>query len=237
MRPGLLALLAMVSGCTCPRHPAETPPSPAQAAAPAAQAAAPAPAPVPAAPPAITAPWRDDFARAELGPDWHPTASVYRLENRAVRAQKAYNHPLWLRRQLPRDVVIELEATSYSPAGDIKVEVFGDGQSYATTRGAYRATGYVLIFGGWHNSVSVLARMDEHGSDRKERRDVRVIPGRTYRWKIVRKGNKISWWIDEQPFLEYDDPAPLAGPGHEHFGINNWESDVAISNLRIAPAP
>jgi hypothetical protein len=233
VRRSALTLFALLGGCTCPAHPPDLRPLPGSISP---GATAPARAHVPAAN-AITAPWRDDFARSSLGNDWYPTSPVYRLEGGAVRVQKAYNHPLWLTRPLPRDVVVELEATSYSPSGDIKVELFGDGQSYATTRGAYTATGYILVLGGWQNTISAIARIDEHGRDRKERRDFRVEPGRSYAWKIVRKQGKLSWWIDGQLFLEYDDPSPLAGPGHAYFAINNWESDVAIRNLRIAPAP
>ncbi len=56
------------------------------------------------------------------------------------------------------NAVIELDVMSKSAAGDIKLEVWGDGQSYATSRGAYLATSYVFIFGGWGNSVSALCR-------------------------------------------------------------------------------
>jgi hypothetical protein len=154
----------------------------------------------------------------------------------ALRVSHAYNHPLWLSRKLPRDAEITFTARSDSPAGDLKCEVFGDGRSHARTKGAYTATGYMLIFGGWHNRLTVLARLDEHGADRQERSDLRVEPGRRYRWRIVRKGMRLSWWIDDQPVFELDDPAPPAGPGHEHFGFNNWESDVTFDDLRIRPA-
>ena len=71
-------------------------------------------------------------------------------------------------------VNVELDAWSnYDDAGDLKVEVWGDGRSYATSA-SYTATGYVFIFGGWHNQISAIARMNEHGQDRKTRNDVRV---------------------------------------------------------------
>jgi hypothetical protein len=187
--------------------------------------------------PTITAAWKDDFDRVDLGQDWHVTGGNYRLINNTLRIEKAYNHPAWLKRKLPRDVQLEFDVVSYSPAGDIKVEVFGDGKTFATHKGAYTASGYVLIFGGWGNSLSVLARMDEHGNDRKVRRQPKVEIGKTYHWKVIRKGKKLSWFIDGQLFHEYDDEEPLQGPGHEYFGINDWESDVAFSKLRISPAP
>ena len=46
---------------------------------------------------------------------------------------------------------------------------------------------------------------------------------------------KITWTIDQQPFLVLDDPNPLEGPGHEYFGFNNWEADTWFDNLVITP--
>jgi hypothetical protein len=152
--------------------------------------------------------------------------------------QNAYNHPAWLKERLPRDAQIDLDISSKSAAGDIKVELWGDGESFAREKGAYTSTGYVFIFGGWHNSLSVLCRLEEHGAGRKaERADVKVQPGRTYHWTITRKGGSLDWKIDGQPFLAWNDPEPLAGQGHEYLGFNDWESAVTIDNLSIRPAP
>ncbi|MCA9601997.1 MAG: hypothetical protein KC417_08235, partial [Myxococcales bacterium] len=109
--------------------------------------------------------FHDDFNRASLGADWHNTGGPYAIKDGALTISDARNHPLWLKRPLPRDVRIEFDVRSDSPDGDIKVEVFGDGRSYAKTD-SYTATSYVVIFGGWHNRLNVLARMNEHGEDR-----------------------------------------------------------------------
>lgn len=188
--------------------------------------------------PAITAPWSDNFDRDVLGDDYYATSEGYQIKDGALNVRGAFNHPLWLRKPLPRDVVIELDVWSNSAAGDIKVEAFGDGVSHATTKGAYTATGYVFIFGGWGNSKSILARRDEHGKQLavdKTRR--KVVKGQKYRWKITRKGGRVEWHIDGQPFLAYDDASPLEGKGHQYFGFNNWKSDLWFDNLTIAPAP
>src|SRR5216683_2690597 len=52
--------------------------------------------------------------------------------------------------------------------GGCKVEAWGDGKSNAETL-SYTATSYVFILGGWHNMISVIARLDEHGNDRRPR--------------------------------------------------------------------
>lgn len=197
----------------------------------------------PAADPPLKLPFSDSFDRPELGSMWRATnPDAFRIMNGALSAHGAHNQPLWLAGALPRDAVIDLDVWSNSPDGDIKVEVFGDGHSYDPDRGGYVSTGYVLIMGGWHNALSAIARMNEHGHDRKTRSLPRVVPGKRYHWRIVRRGGLLQWFVDDMtaPFLVYDDPAPLAGPGHDHLAIGNWESDAWYDNLEITaagPAP
>lgn len=183
----------------------------------------------------ITAPWTDDFERKEIGPDYHNTGGPYRIENGKLRIKGAYNKPLWLNKPIPRNAEVSFEVRSDSPSGDIKVEIWGDGKTFAKHRGSYLASSYVFIFGGWGNSISALCRLDEHGKDRKERRGVRVVKGKTYKWTIRRKGNNVSWLIDGKPFLAMDDTAPLEGKNHAYFGFNNWSSDLSFDNLSIKP--
>ena len=184
--------------------------------------------------PALRGRFTDRFDRAEIGPNWRDTSGQWRVSDGAVCVEGARNHPLWLRRRLPHDVRIELRARSASPDGDIKVEVFGDGRSYAT-EDSYTATSYVLVFGGWRNRLSAIARMDEHGTDRKTRTAPRVEPDRAYRFRIERRGRRLEWRIDGAPFLEMDDPAPLAGEGHDHFAFNDWDAPVCFDDLEVTP--
>lgn len=190
---------------------------------------------------AITSDFRDDFNRKELGPQYRDTIGRWVVYGGRLRVAKAYNHPLWLKRRLPRNVVIELDTTAYTKDGDIKVELYGDGHSFVDHRGAYKSTGYVLCLGAWKNTKSFIARQLEHPPKGREREfmavrtDFRVKVGRTYHWRIVRQGQEIKWDIDGQPFLSFVDRRPLSGKGHDHFGFNNWESEVAFDNLVIRP--
>ncbi|MCC6749791.1 MAG: hypothetical protein IT371_19145 [Deltaproteobacteria bacterium] len=186
-------------------------------------------------PEVITAPFSDAFDRPELGTAYFNTGGPYELRDGKLAVKGAYNHPLWLKKQLPRDAVIEFDVTSKSRDGDIKVEAWGDGRTHATDKGAYLASSYVFVFGGWGNTISALCRLDEHGADRKTRSDVKVETGRTYRWKIQRKGQKVEWFVDGKPFLSMDDPVPLEGERHAHLGFNNWESELQFDNLKISP--
>jgi hypothetical protein len=186
--------------------------------------------------PPITEAWQHDFDDG-LGDLFFATGDGYRAQAGALSARGAHNHPLWLRKKLPRDVRIELEAWSTEPRGDIKIEVFGDGRSYDADGGAYMATGYAVIFGGWHNTRSMIARLDEHGPDVVQRTEPKVIPKQRYRWRIERRHNVLTWYVDnmETPFLRYEDPRPLEGAGHEYLGFNNWETDTWFDNLVITP--
>jgi len=176
----------------------------------------------------------DDFERDDLGDHWFNTGANWRIVNGQLMVRNAHNRPLWLRRTLPRDVRIEFDARSESPEGDIKCEVFGDGSSRATSE-TYVATSYVVIFGGWGNSLNVLARMDEHGSDRVVGPRWRVEPHRTYRIRIERRGSRITAWVDDRELVSMDDPHPLQGRGHDHFAFNDWQAELWFDNLRITP--
>ena len=186
-------------------------------------------------PPPVTEKWTDTFDRDDLGGDYFKTGPGYRIVDGKVSAHGAHNHPLWLRKKLPRDVAIEFDCWSTEPRGDLKVEVFGDGRSFDPDGGAYMASGYEVIFGGWYNSKSIIARLDEHGKDVVARAEPKVVPNQHYHWKIERRARTITWSIDGQLFLEYRDEHPLDGMGHEYFGLNNWETDTWFDNLVIAP--
>jgi hypothetical protein len=186
--------------------------------------------------PPITETWTCDF-EAGLGDVFYATGDGYHAEHGALSARGAHNHPLWLRKKLPREVRIDLDAWSTEPRGDIKIEVFGDGHSFDPDGGRYTATGYEVIFGGWYNTKSIIARLDEHGSNLAQRTEPKVVPGRHYHWRIERRGNAITWFVDDlqTPFLRYEDPRPLDGAGHEYFGFNNWETDTWFDHLVITP--
>ena len=186
-------------------------------------------------PPPVTDTWKDSFERGDIGGDYYSTGKGYEITGGMLSAHGAHNHPLWLRKKLPRDVRIEFDCWSNEPRGDLKVEVFGDGKSYDPDGGRYTATGYEVIFGGWFNAKSIIARMDEHGKDVVEQNTTKVVPHQHYHWTIERVGKKLTWQIDGQPFLVYDDPNPLEGSGHEYFGFNNWETDTWFDNLVITP--
>lgn len=174
----------------------------------------------------------DDFERAELGSQWTPTGPGATIENGVLKVQDLRNHPLWLTMPLPDDVRVEFDAWATTDEGDIKVELAGDGKSAATSMN-YTATGYVLIFGGWNNSLNAIVRRNEHGRDRQTVAEPKVEPEKRYHFTISRSGSDIRWEIDGEEVLAYEDDAPLRGDGHQHFAFSGWEAQTHFDNLVI----
>jgi len=190
--------------------------------------------------PTIDAPFADSFDRPELGSDWLDTSHAARIKEGKLNLVGAHNHPVWLRRKLPRNVQIDFDAVSRSPAGDLKVELYGDGESFDPDKGRYDPTSYMIVFGGWNNSKSIISRLGEHDEAVKAVRDrvgaePMVLLGKTYHFTITRRGATIDWKLDGTPYLNWTDPEPLSGTGHEFFAINDWEADVSFDNLTIRP--
>jgi len=178
--------------------------------------------------------FHDAFDRRDLGPLWTNTGGNYQIRDGHLWVRGARNKPLWLRRRLPRDARIELVAQSASPDGDIKFEVWGDGTSKAETV-SYTATSYVVILGGWSNTLNVLARMNEHGEDRVVGPRMHIEPNHPYHVKVERRGSVVTVWVDDRQLMRMDDPDPLEGRGHEYFGINDWDAELSFDDLRITP--
>ena len=187
-----------------------------------------------------------DRDRSNLGRDWvQMKTNAWRVEGGKLCVQNAHNHGIWLNRTLPVNARIEFDATGYTDDGDLKTEVWGDGATYATGSSYTNATSYLAILGGWKNTQHVLARLNEHGTDRKEIHvdkdsdDPRQRPaqkGQTYHFKIERTdGKTVRWSVDGVDFFSWNDPSPLAGQGHDHLGFNEWEAKVCFDNVKVTP--
>jgi len=221
---------------------AAPPPGPAPATS--AKIATPAP---PAEAPRITAPWEDSFDRAELGPDWNALSPTWKIQNGKLCGRGARNKGVWLNRHLPVNARIEFDAFAESAEGDIKVELWGDGTSGATTQSYTNATSYVAILGGWKNTKHVFARINEHGPDRLEidvdpqsddERMRTVARGQPYHFKVERaNAKKVEWSVNGVVYFDFSDPEPLVGAGHEHFAFNDWDAPVCFDNVKVTPLP
>lgn len=195
--------------------------------------------------PMLKQPFVDNFNRPTLGDDWRETGSAWKIRAGQLCVKGARNHGVWLKRRLPENARIEFDAIAGSADGDIKAEFWGDGKSAATGISYTNATSYLTILGGWHNTYHVLARLNEHAPGRPEirvhrgsedLRAQRVVAGARYHFKVERNdGKTLAWFVNDIEILSFSDRHPLTGPGHDHFGFNNWQAPVCFDNLKITP--
>ncbi|MDP2340525.1 MAG: hypothetical protein Q8O67_06190 [Deltaproteobacteria bacterium] len=171
----------------------------------------------------------DDFADPAIKARYHHQGGSWRVVDGALTTLGDHNLPLWLEAPLSKNVRIEFTSTSASPEVDMKVEVFGDGIRHES--------GYIVIVGGWKNTVTAIARLDEHEKGRASRR-TRWEQGKTCRWTIQRTdGRTLELFLDGERQLRYEDPDPLYGERNNRFAFSGWESEVTFDDLVITPLP
>lgn len=174
----------------------------------------------------------DDFEREALGESWTTKHPGWRIESGVVRDDNAKNLGLWLNQPTPQKTRISFKIRSGSmPAGktfpgDVKCEAFATKQEHQA--------GYVFINGGWSNQLDVVARLDEHGADRKEQPAARVKADEWVQWDIIRTGKDLYWFRAGSLLMHYRDESPVRG---DFFGFNNWESRIAFDDLAIYELP
>ena len=179
--------------------------------------------------------YQDRFESTALSDQWtrgvgEAGSGAWVVQDGWLRGQQLKNDPLWLQIPLTKEAVIRFDARAKTQEGDVKFELFGDGKNHAS--------GYVLIHGGWKNQLDVIARLDEHGKDRVERRTAGVVPGKVYRHRVEWRGDTLQWYVDGKMFLEFVDPDPLhKRPQNRYFGFSNWSAEVEFDNLVIETQP
>ncbi len=165
--------------------------------------------------------FEDDFERNALGDRWLNRSGKWTIRDGRLAVRGDRNEGVWLDFPLPDRVRIEFDARALSDEGDLKCEVFASEPRHQA--------GYVVILGGWHNTVSVIARLDEHGQDRLES-SARAEKGRWHHFVLVRVSDSLRWYLDGELVLDYHDEDPLSG---RYFGFNDWNAPVEFDNLKI----
>ena len=149
-----------------------------------------------AAPVRAAVPYEDKFDRASLGDQWWSNGGDWRIVGGQVYSPGVGNNPLWLEARLPPEVRVEFDTRSEGPDGDIKWEMYGDGRTHST--------GYLFLFGAWHNRESRIAKLDEHAFTMDELRAQLAATARPYPRTLE------FWdWLRE-PFVEWGARRDLA---------------------------
>ena len=176
--------------------------------------------------------FEDRFDRKELGPAWKTEHADWRIVDGWLHARRPENAGAWLTELLPEGPV-RVEFTARAEAGtdgkfsgDLKCEIFA-----AEPR---HQAGYVLINGGWNNTLDVIARLDEHGQDRLAQTSKPVLQSTAHRWAVVRVDATIHWFRDGELLMSYTDPQPLPG---RYFGFNDWATAAYFDDLAVFRLP
>ena len=187
-----------------------------------------------------TSVFSDDFERESFGEKWRTSSATWVLSDGEVRNQNARNEGLWLLEAIPDgDVRIEFDVrsdpyTQRSAAGNSEEVFHGDLKCEAFNETPEHQTGYILIFGGWSNSSNRIARLEEHGDGPGARvtegPQRRVEASHTYRMKVLRVGNTLAWYADDQYLAHMTDAELITG---RYFGFNNWESRLTFDNVAL----
>ena len=177
----------------------------------------------------------DNFDRDRVGPGWRDTGGGYGLVNGELAVRGAKGHPLWFRRRLPADVMIELDARAVSDDGALEIQLFGDGKATDPADNDCSSSGYTLLWRGTH--AAICREREAPGGHHAARGDFPVVGGRTHHYAIIRRGAEIDWKVDGLAMLRWTDPHPLGGAGHDHFAITGHGTEAFFDELAIRPAP
>lgn len=158
------------------------------------------------------------------------------IQDGRLRLEGRRNHPLWLKRPLPRFFRLDIDVWPLSYEGDVKIELAGDGKSFGD-RGHYRPSGYILIYGGWNGARHLIARQDEHGDELVSRTAISIDAGRRHHFRIERRDAAIRWFVDGRLILQLPEERPLEGPEARYLGLSGYNAPVAFDNLQIQALP
>ncbi|MDQ3262041.1 MAG: hypothetical protein M3Y59_00040 [Myxococcota bacterium] len=210
-------------------------------------------------PAGVGLPYSDPFNDGSLlHQNYWSSGGDWRVMDGQLVSPGVKNNPLWLKARLPQNSAVEFDARSTGNEGDIKVEIYGDGlnhqSGYVLIHGGWNNRVSIIARLDEHGpsltALQQLARKRgaELGIQSGNlvdtgvfRRDTRmrveanpfpVTQNKVYRWRIERRGSLLRWLIDGQLFMEFDDPFPLAGEGHDRFGFSSWDATLIFDNLK-----
>ncbi len=205
------------------------------------------------APVSAAVPYDDKFDRATLGESWWSNGGHWRIVDGQVFSPGVGNNPLWLKARLPADVRVEFDVRSDGADGDIKWEMYGDGRTHST--------GYLFLFGAWHNRESRIAKLDEHALTQEELKAQLAAAARPYprqmdlmesisaplnRWLARRDLERLQggrYYSTETPFVVKRMDLKVER-GHTYHmvvtkkgGVLHWEADGRLALDMVDPAP
>jgi hypothetical protein len=169
--------------------------------------------------------WADDFERAGLGADWQVLAGAWSVaDGQLVTTGGA----LLATRKFPGLQRLEFQASVMPNPG------ISDMSPAIHCGPAKHSTGYLLQFGGYHNSRNSIQRK---GDVLVQNSDIRIEPGKVYSIVAEYDGGIVRLTVDGKTVVEHADPYPLVGPANEQIGFYVFEGNVKIDNVKVFTSP
>lgn len=180
--------------------------------------------------------------------DWYTGAGNWEVRNRWRCApqwswfgalEKQGCSVIWSKRRFDGDLTLDVycsfkmlkQRPPYN-THDLNITICGNGQTLEH--------GYSFIYGGWRNSATaimkngkvvastkkVLAPSPIHGMP-----NVNTLHRRWFFFRIEKKGDTVTYFIDDEKVLEYKDPEPIRGG---HAGIWTQDNGMMLARARIS---
>ncbi len=183
-----------------------------------------------------------NYSFKEAASDWRIASGIWEVTNRwqcdprwsffSGRSQRLA--AIWNKREMVGDVTLEFYAAikmdaergrRYEYASDMNCTISADGTDLTS--------GYNFMFGGWRDQRSAIMRGDkilvESASKVIPRED--NIHRRWFYLKARKHGNKLSFYVDSNLILEYNDPQPLTG---KRAAIWTYNNGLMVSRVRLS---
>jgi hypothetical protein len=201
----------------------------------------------------VAVPYQDKFDRATLGDAWWSNGGLWRIVDGHLYSPGVGNNPLWLKARLPADVRVEFDVRSEGADGDVKWEMYGDGRNHST--------GYLFLFGAWHNRESRICKLDEHAPTQDESRAQLAAAARPFprqldlfetiqapfaRWSARRDLDRLEkgeYWQRDTPFVVKRMDLHVSRGRTYHVAVTRqggkirWELDGQAALEMIDPSP
>ncbi|MFH0954243.1 MAG: protein kinase [Verrucomicrobiota bacterium] len=160
--------------------------------------------------------------------DWQVCGGYGSIEGGEMRLYGGEPQTLLFRKPLMGDVRIEFECHQESIyLNDIACFIS------AIRSGNWReipSSGYEFKYGGFSNSVNVLARSDKRLWSASASPLVR---GKKFRVMAERVGPRLRMVVNDQEIFRVTDTDPLSGSDRTAVGVHGWMADTRYSSIRV----
>lgn len=132
-------------------------------------------------------------------------------------------------RTIPGDIRAEWDVTPLGRSDNLNCFIAGP----------HRLAAYCFHVGGFGYSRSVTLTRGRQGETLiRAPLPFELEVGATYRFRMEKEGKSVRMFVDGHRVIDYRDLDPLAGPGHQSFGLEvNNGNKVAFDNIKVFHHP